>query len=141
MTQMKVKLSDMVDSIESTDDETHYYYNMDSGEILFINDEISEDSEKEELEENFDRYISLPSKYDIDDYQIMEQFIWSLSDEGQQNRLESGISGRGAFRRFRELTDEFGLTQKWYDFRASTYQRIASEWCQDNHVELVDDYK
>jgi len=136
---MKVKLSDLVDAIETTDDEMHYYYNMDNAEVIFISDEISDERDKQEIEDNFDRYIRLPSRHDINDYEIMEQFIEGLADEGQQNQLENGISRRGAFRRFRELTDRFDLTQEWYDFRTVAYQRIANDWCQDNQVELIAD--
>lgn len=138
---MKVKLSEVIEAVENAGDNMTYYYNKYTQTVFFVmedSDEFYDDSEPDDIEEHEDRYIRLPSKYEVDDYHIMEEFILNLDDEQQQNQLEDAIRGRGAFRYFRNLVDQFKLTQKWYDFRDSTYKKIARKWCSDNDIIIKD---
>ena len=80
-------------------------------------------------------YISLPSKYDIHEYQIMEDFIYSLTNKGHINRLESAITGKGAFRRFKDTINYLGIENNWYDFKRRALEKITIEWCQDNDLD------
>jgi len=111
---MQVKLDGVVDALTMMDAETYYYYKIKTQEIIFLNDLVNDTSDFEKIDKNEDDYISLPSSYDINDYQLMVDFIEQLSDEQQQRQLEDAIQGRGAFRLFRELTDQFGITDQWY---------------------------
>ena len=95
------------------------------------------DSDSDEIEAHFDQYLSLPSKYDINDYHIMEAFIWQLPDGKQQAQLARSISGRRAFRYFRDRLADFDMTDQWYRFRDAAYRDIAIEWCQDNQIMVV----
>lgn len=128
---MKVKFSAVMDAIELASDDIRYYYNVDTQEVISV--ALYDDDN--DIEMQHDHYISLPSKYDINDYQIMEDFIQNLPDEQQSNQLAYAIHGRGAFRSFRNLIDELNLTQQWYDFRTEAYEQIARQWCQENLLE------
>lgn len=136
---MKVKLSEVMEAVEGADDDMTYYYHTDTQSITYVMAYGDDDERLAEIEEHWDHYIQLPSKYDVNDYHIMEEFIWDLDDEQQQNELENAISGRGAFRYFRDLVDRFELTQKWYDFREAAYEKIAREWCADNQLTIEKD--
>ena len=46
------------------------------------------------------RFIGLPTKFDIDEYRIMEKFCFSVRDEKIAEVLYRAIKGIGAFRRF-----------------------------------------
>jgi len=128
---MKVKFSAVMDAIELASDDIRYYYNVDTQEVISV--ALYDDDN--DIEMQHDHYISLPSKYDINDYQIMEDFIQKLPDEQQSNQLAYAIRGRGAFRGFRDLIDELNLTRQWYDFRTKAYEQIARQWCQENSLE------
>ena len=67
----------------------------------------------------------------------MQNFILSLADGQQRDQLWDGIHGRGAFRTFRVLADNFGLTDKWYEYQADAYREIAEEWCRDHDIEFT----
>ena len=55
----------------------------------------------EEIEDSFiEEYIPLPGQYEINEYRIMEEFIYDLPEGRNQDTLERAIQGRGAFRRF-----------------------------------------
>ncbi|MGQ2374058.1 UPF0158 family protein [Companilactobacillus zhachilii] len=133
---MNVKFSEVLEAIEGAGDDVNYYYDKKTQTISFTSE--YDDEESDDIEDDFDSHIMLPSKYDINDYHIMEEFIWNLKDEGQQSQLENVINGRGAFRYFRNLVDQFGITQEWYDFQDATYKNIARAWCEDNKLNIID---
>ena len=64
---------------------------------------------------------------DIDEYGMMADF----ADRHHPSELHSAISGRGAFRRFKDAVRRMGLEQEWYQFRDAEYKRVAQEWCED----------
>lgn len=132
---MKAKLSDIVDAIDMTDDESQYYYNRQTGETVLVADYM-EDNERTTMaiDEYPERYVRLPTRYEINDYEIMEQFIASLPAGQQQQQLTQAISGRGAFRYFRDRLTDFDLIQQWYTFKAEAYRQLAVEWCTENQV-------
>jgi hypothetical protein len=49
-----------------------------------------------------DDYLPLPSKFDIHEYHIMEEFCYSVVDEKIRRVLSDKIRGSGAFRRFKD---------------------------------------
>jgi len=93
----------------------------------------------EEIEENFDEYISLPSQYEIDEYSMMEELIESLPAGREQMNLSDAIRGRGAFRRFKDAVNDLGVEQKWYKFRDGSYEQVARKWCEENEIEIIED--
>jgi len=131
---MKVKLDEVIDALESTDDEVHSYYSKDTEKIEVVIEFSDDEDLAEKIEENYEHYIKLPDNYEIDAYGMMADFIDSLPAGDHQNQLAIGIGGRGAFRVFRQLVDSFGLTQQWYDFQTAAYKRLAVEWCADNDI-------
>jgi hypothetical protein len=80
-------------------------------------------------------WVGLPSKFDIHEYAIMEEFCRSVVDTEVSNRLLNTIRGSGAFRRFRGAIEALDLLQEWYDFRAAEFERIAVGWLEENAIE------
>lgn len=136
---MKVNLNDVIEAIDFTDDGMTYYYNKRTGKIELVADSMDDyENVVDEIEENFEQYLSLPSRYEINDYQKMVNFISNLPTGKEAQQLTRAISGRGAYRRFREELEIFGLTQKWYDFKDATTRKQAVDWCQENQVSFTD---
>ena len=140
---MKVKLEVVIDAIEMADDNYTYFLDLETGESVFLVDELltglDNEGLDEEIEENYEtRYLRLPTKYEINEYHIMEEFIWTLEDE-KVNKLEGAIQGRGAFRRFKDMVNRMGISQQWYNFQAEYYRKLAIEWCKENSLEYMED--
>jgi hypothetical protein len=133
---MKVQLSEIIDAIDFTDDNTEYYLDRETGEIVMINDEIMDRSECEELSEQLDEhgFYRLPSQFDIDDYRTMERFISTLSGSAA-DKLSRAISGRGAFRRFKDMVIDLGLSDQWYKFLDDAHRSVAIRWCEEKDLE------
>jgi hypothetical protein len=82
-----------------------------------------------------ERFINLPSKWDIHEYNIMERFCRSIEDERISLHMLDSIRGKGAFRRFKETLDRFGIREQWFAFREEAFREIAREWCERHSIE------
>ena len=89
---------------------------------------------EEQIEDHPDRYLRFPSKYEIHDYRIMKQFIYTLPKSIEREELSSSIRGKGAFRKFKSTVRYYGLEQQWYAFKEETLQQIAVDWYRKNHL-------
>ncbi|MBP0956520.1 MAG: hypothetical protein J5997_04040 [Oscillospiraceae bacterium] len=109
------------------------YYNVETGEILWISELGGLGEEKlNELEDNPDNYISLPTRYDIDEYSMMDEFAYQYPDAVISNKLREDLCGRGAFRRFKDSVFRFGIREEWFKYRDEKYRELAEEWCVRN---------
>lgn len=62
-------------------------------------------------------------------YGIMSDFISLVEDINVAGRLRSAISGKGAFRRFREAVDEDdNLRRRWLAYRTRRHYLLALDW-------------
>ncbi|MDO5765685.1 MAG: UPF0158 family protein [Elusimicrobiales bacterium] len=95
---MKVKLSEIMDAIEMADQYSEYFLDRETGEIIWISDMAMDSEEKEEACEQLDArgFYRLPTSFDIREYDMMEEFIYSLP-EPVKGRLDRAIRGKGAF--------------------------------------------
>ena len=84
---MKAKLSEVIDALDFTNDEIEYYYNPDNGEIFMSNIGDFENLNEDELDELFEKSIMLPTRYDINEYEMMEDFAETIED----SRLQKSI--------------------------------------------------
>jgi hypothetical protein len=81
----------------------------------------------------------LPSKYDINEYKIMESFCLSIVDQEISDELYYSIKGKGAFRRFKDMIKRFGIENYWYQHQDEAIKQIAIDWCNENGIAFVID--
>ena len=152
----KVKLKDIIAEMEMQFDGYRSFINTRSGEVISVAEDDLIDAEDgkpidnlhdwqiENLEiandvvENIEDYKELPTRYDINEYDIIEDFCLTIHDEKIQKILLITIAGKGAFRRFNDMVKEFEIEMDWYKYRDKRYRQIAVEWCQINEVEFID---
>ena len=151
---MKVKLDDLLESLEFTNESHTSFLNKFTGEIHLIPDELKLYVEQEEFDENElpewekeilllykditarpENYTELPDSFYIDMYSIMERFILSLRDVKIRNQIYYEIKGTGAFRRFREAIEKFGILDEWYRYKDQALRETAIVWCAENGLE------
>jgi hypothetical protein len=151
-----VKLSGIIDAIEIIADETSSYLNRKTGEVVMVTDEemraAEEDGQIGEYPEwqresieiagkilESEDYISLPDKFDVHEYSIMERFCLSIDDEKIRNILYRSIKGSGAFRRFKNKIHKHDIADEWYEYKGETLKQKAIDWCKENSVEYVEE--
>ena len=81
-----------------------------------------------------DDFLPLPDKYEIHEWDIMRRFCGSVEDEEQREDLLNAISGRGAFRYFRDTIHHFGIEDDWYRVRDETIKHIAIDWLEAHGI-------
>lgn len=133
---MKVNLSDIVDALMSTNQDSEYFLDKKTGEIEWISDMAMTESEQQAVYDRLDAhgFYHLPTQYEIRDYDIMEEFTDTLSGAAQE-KLASALRGRGAFRRFKDTVHHLGIAEQWYAFQDEAYRRKAVEWCEENEID------
>lgn len=143
-----INLQDIIDGMDMQFDGSSNLLNIITGEVITVSDEharMAEEGEsfdhlpewqQEEIKtaidtfENYENYKGLPTKYDINEYQIMESFSYELNNQRHKEALLDEIRGRGAFRRFKDKVNYFGIEQNWYTYRDEKYKEIAINWCK-----------
>ena len=152
-----VSLRDFVDEMQTLSNEVRAYVSQTTGEVISVtNDEFSiveenngDWSEYDKLEQEFfqkvekiissDEYLELPNQYEIHEYEIMEGFCLSISDEKVSDVLLDKIHGSGAFRRFKDTIYRYGIEKDWFRFKDEAYKEIAVSWLERHGFEYVDD--
>ncbi len=132
---MKVKLEDIIEAMEFAGMETEYYYDIQNEKVVMLLDGMVDGEDNPEF---FEDYIPLPGQYDINEYRIMEEFIYELPAGKNQDVLARTIQGRGAFRRFKDKLYDLNLEKQWYQYREEAYEKIARQWSERHKIDIVE---
>jgi Uncharacterised protein family (UPF0158) len=152
---LRVKLSDLIEGMDFQSDEQSSFLNLTTGEVVSITDEELRTAENDEPLEDFpewqhdairiakdivetDHYLPLPDRFEINEYRIMERFCLSVDDEDIRDNLCDAIRGRGAFRRFKDRMQLYGLADDWYRYRDAALREIAMAWCEAHGLQYTE---
>ncbi len=133
----KISLSFIVDAMEKTAAGWLQYYHTVTGEIVSVPDTGTADTarceENREKIENSGEYIRLPSRDDLNEYGVMEEFAKA------NEILKNALRAEDPVRSFRDAAGREGLTVAYDWFRTEAYAEIARRWCRDNGVPYDED--
>ena len=152
----QVKLADIIDALESISMDNRAFVNLKTGEVIHVLNEYLDKVEEGEpygdmaeweqdimtlalqivnQEQNF---IEIDTQ-DVDEYNMMERFCYTITDTTKQAGLLNAITGKGAFRRFKDLVYHFGLADDWYDYRDNGYADCAKDFCHRHNLKYIED--
>jgi hypothetical protein len=81
------------------------------------------------------RFIAIPSIGSQEGYRDMEAFIGTVRNPRLQERLEQAISGRGAFRYFKDvLLDYPAERERWFQFERVRLHHRIFEWLEEQGI-------
>ena len=149
-----VSLKQLAQEMQMGCDAMTVYYQRSSGEFFMVSDEhallVEEEDDFEDrpaweqeaieqaatilLSENDGDYVALPSQFDIHEYSIMKSFCHTVKSSRTADDLFRSISGKGAFRRFKDAIHRHGIQQEWYNFKDESFRDIARDWCEENGI-------
>jgi hypothetical protein len=102
---------------------------------------IAHTEDEEETEEMFGdgNFLRLPDDL-FEDLQwgALDEFVDSLADEPLRGQLERAISGKGAFRRFKDIVFGGGnvaLKHQWSWFETRRKRERIAQWLRDENIE------
>jgi len=149
---MTVKIDDIIDAVDFDSDMSESFLNTKTEKVCFFtHDELQAAEKGVDLSdsaqwyceavasakyylENQQDYLSLPEKYDFNEYRIMEKFIARVVIPAQSEMLYQSIKGKGAFRRFKTVLTKLGLVDEWYEYRGKKLHEFVEFWCEENKV-------
>jgi len=148
-----VRLSEIVDALETQFDESSSFLDRDTGRVETVSHvllgeagESGDDEEpdlptwqKQEWEiakriVSTDRFQKLPTKVEVHEWAIMQDFSRSVESDRIREDLLHAIHGAGAFRNFKDTLRRHGIESAWFAFRAEALRQIALDWCEENHI-------
>jgi hypothetical protein len=149
-----VKLTDIIEGMDFQSDEGSSYLNMTTGEVVYVTMEELRAAEEASLD-NFpawqhdairiaqailetDHYLPLPDRFEINEYQIMERFCLSVDNDDLRGDLCDAIRSRGAFRRFKDRAQAYGIAEAWYRYRDAALREIAVAWCEEHGITYME---
>ena len=139
-----VSLKQVAEELEALPDGWSAYIHRETGELYSFSDEEAAQAEGgEEGDEQADWemesaakarevldsevWIALPGKFEINEWEIMRDFAQSQTDQEVAENLLRAIHGRGAFRYFKDVVNQHGLRDEWFEFKKRALEEIARE--------------
>jgi hypothetical protein len=156
MQPAKISVDAVATELDGVGQDIHVYLHKPTGEFVSLStEELSAAEEGYDLEDypdwqkemiqtaaevlESDEYVELPTSFDIHEYEIMDNFCWTLEPEIFREDMLNLIRGSGAFRRFKDAIYRHGIEDAWFAFRAQALRRIARRWLEDNAIPFTDD--
>lgn len=149
----RASIKEIADDLDMDFDEVRSYLDRTTGKVSTVSlaalswaeegDEESADRfpkwQQEELElakqiVETDNFVDLPKLETSESWEIMQDFALAQTNDALCNRLLNAISGRGAFRCFKDIISDRNLWDAWNDFRLDALRKVAVEWCKDNDI-------
>ncbi|WP_010529177.1 UPF0158 family protein [Lentibacillus jeotgali] len=154
----KLKISELADEMSMQQMDEHFQLiNKETGEVVYIMENLVRMAEDDEpydhlpdwqqeqmelaidfVEYDMEKYLPIPSQFDIDEYGMIEDFCFSIKDSNAQDKLLHAIRGKGAFRRFKDMIIDLDLEKDWYAYRDERYKQVAIEFCEDHGLGYIE---
>jgi hypothetical protein len=147
-----VQLRDIIDALEMQFEESVPYLDLDTGQVVTVSEDLRSKAEEDGDEEphlpdwqrdewevakqvvSTERFIPLPTKFDVHEWEIMQNFSRSVGSDGIREDLLRAIHGAGAFRTFKDTVRRLGIESAWFAFRADALRQVAIDWCEENQI-------
>ncbi len=148
-----VRLNDIIDALEIQFDEFSSFLDCDTGPVETISNDLIHEAESdgaapepdlpEWQEEEWEiakriastgSFLRLPSKFDVHEWEIMQDFSNAVEAARIREDLLYAIHGSGAFRMFKDTIRRHRIEAAWFAFRADALRQIAIDWCEENQV-------
>lgn len=147
--EIKINIQDLINALDDHSYLFDYFLDLENGKVAILPRDFYEDEEfeyldgynREIIENNRDRFISIDPIESHESFLIMEDFTLKLPDDIIKNKLNTALSKRKPFRNFKNELFGFPEVEKaWYKFHEDEMKRIAFEWLEAYGIkaELID---
>ena len=124
-------LEGLIEALTSSLDTIRYYYDSSTREIVALSEEFGTG----ELEGPPERYTPIHSLSVSERYQIMEDFVETISNQSLQDELNEALIEMGAFQRFEEVLKKYPTRyRQWQVFRSDKVMARAKSWLRDHKL-------
>ncbi len=152
---LPVALDELAMALTSHIDEYGYYFDLQTGDILYLPRGLEDytGASESELAMAFDfgapdsltdallvvsepqRFVFIRPLPSWESYNLMEDFIATLPPGRLRDALERSIAGKKPFRHFKDvLLNHPKERQAWFDFQNEQQRRWAREWLMEQGI-------
>jgi hypothetical protein len=121
----------------SREDIMEWFLDGERGAVVALSDDPGLDADlRDQLDNEWGRFLAIPRAEG--EYDWMRDFAASVDDEELRERLEHALSGRGAFRLFRDIVfRDAELSAEWLRARQAALLAEATRWLAESGIEPV----
>lgn len=138
--KVKFDSEELIAAFEDSGFDRSNYLDLETGEVVSVMREIMDSDEIGEIEQRVnsepERYRFIPSIDSSEAYDDMVKFIDIVEDRHLAELLGVAISGKGAFRRFKDVLLSYPIErQRWFEFQGDLMARRVEEWLKEIGIE------
>ena len=146
-----VSLLEIVEAFDLAFDEMSSFVNTASGEVRTVSHEelgLAEDEEDPDVPDwqreaikdakaivDSPEWVELPSKFEIHEWEIMDEFAQTVSDAAARADLRDSLRGRGAFRHFKSTLRRLDMEDAWFEHKRRAFEDIARAWLAEHGLQ------
>jgi hypothetical protein len=147
-----VQLPKIIDAISMQTEGIAAFFNRKTGETALVEEDLLvalQEDFNEEDDLGWDKeliaeakqvlttedWLELPSTYDFHEWQVMKEFALSVTQDSARENLLQALSGKGAFRYFKDTLNRWELTEQWYQWRDKAIEELAVAWLKENNLD------
>lgn len=135
---LTLQADDLIMALEGNTYGLRHFLDRQTGEILFISDENEIEDDREQIDEDFERYAEIEPVPSHVSFEIMANFVESLPEGNVRRDLAWAINQRKPFRHFKsKLYRHPNLDKQWFRFREQAFIEIIKKWLDDHKIEAT----
>ena len=124
-------------AFDDRDGDGRWFLDGETGEVLHL-DESDDDDLADRIDEGGERYIVIPFQGSTAGYRDMVEFINSVGDNRLRALLDVAINGKGAFRRFKAVLQDYPEErERWFAFQQQRADQRILSWLESEDIEPV----
>jgi hypothetical protein len=114
-----------------------WFLDLETGEVLRRN-ELELDDELPSIDDNPDRYTSIPYQGSEAGYRDMAEFADSVTNNRLRALLDVALDGAGAFRRFKDVLLQYPDERtRWFAFQKERARHRIERWLESEGIQAI----
>ena len=114
--------------------ESQAYVCLVSGKVYLDSDAIDEELPEDLYEEG--KYLVIPSKRDLGLGKRLALEFVEIHLPGDIESARSYFRSRGAYSKYKDLLEERGLLEQWYECEQNSIKQALLSWCKENAIDV-----
>lgn len=110
-----------------------------SGDKLLEYSEWERDAVLETIHflKNYNNYVELPDKYEVDEYRLMARFCCTRKKKRIINKLTDALMGKEPIRKFNEVVRKLKIVNEWNEYKLDELIKVSKDWCEKNDIKYI----
>ena len=134
--KLTIDFDELVDAFEESDVMHHFFIDMQKNELIYINEAIGDDCEKQLEAMEDERYLMIPPRLPQDNFLIMELFVYEkIQDDKIAEKFNQVLERKKPFRNFKDLLFDYpDLRERWFAYHREHLKNETINWlCSTQH--------